>query len=137
MKKKMSVLAILSVAVLWGFTACGGPGTAGSTGLPESAITVQNAPPGHLSVLVSSVNTVPVTHQQLISAIQSGAAVNAPGGGTSPVPVMWRHGIQTGQRLVIVTAGTEQRFGLSNIASDGNGTVNWSTMSDATGLPLD
>ena len=133
MKKKMSVLAILSVAVLLGFTACGGDngggGPVGPLGVPESTITVQNAPSGHISLVVSTVNTAPVTSQQLQSAIQSAAGA---GSGNPSARIFWTHGgIQTGQRLVIVTVAVgagQQRFGLANIAGNGNATINWNNM---------
>jgi len=143
MKEIISVLAILSVAILLVVNNCGGGRQQSPpvSEILESTITVQNAPFGHhLTVFVSSVNTAPTTVQQFIDAIQSAAGAGS--GTSSSVSVFWPHsgGFYTGLRLVIVASavgGGQHRFALTTIQNNGNATVNWNTMNFLFELPID
>jgi hypothetical protein len=140
MKKKMSVLAILSVAVLLGFTACGGGGGGGTTGplgVPESTITVQNAPSGSITVLVGEArNTLPTNSFELNTGMMGPAAASVGVNVAPHIRMMWPHGIQTGQRLVQVMVAGQHRFGLVNIPGNGNATINFNALNDVFALPI-
>jgi hypothetical protein len=142
MKEIISVLAILSVAILLVVNNCGGGRQQSPpvSEILESTIVVQNAPFGHqLAVIVSSVNTAPTTVQQFIDAMQSGVGA---GSGSSPVRVIWPHsgGFYTGLRLVIVAStvgGGQHRFALTTIQNNGNAIINWNAMNYLFELPID
>ena len=93
-----------------------------------SILTLSNSPSGQISAVVYNRTSIPTNYNEFVS-MQSIAMAS----GTSPFTISWFYGIQSGPRVVVITAASlpaseRLRFAVVQFSTTGSATANWNSM---------